>query len=934
MNAPTEAESNTSIPSTVAGLRGDPWLPVLAMVALGLLILIVASVLGTASLLAGANPEIRFGSLTGRAAWMSDVWTELRPGDVLVRIDGRQVDGDPRRISTAMRGLDPGVLEVEVLRGGETVDDSAEIARFGALDTLLIWSRTATGALLAVLGLLAVALRPASLVSRLFFGFCVSLSCHLVAYLALPANPPLGLMLECVGLNLCAALGVHLFAVFPRALVPKSWPMIGLYGPAITLSLFELIWHPSRDLVPWLIQAFKLTHLLALVASLLAAALLIRQLMVARRQDDIASEGRAWSLLLGVVLGLAPSAVLNLLPVFERGANWAFNSFAVTIFAILATHAIVRRNVLAVDRFNAAVVGYAATLALLLIAFGVLVIGLPTLLGQAGWLDTPASVALVTGAAFLLFQPVHRKLRQRADRWFLREPVTTGLEVQTLQSLADKVRDLDVPAALRAGVDATLVLGVERSELWTRTAGDELVRSVTSGPGPATSGLIRSESAKAGRSATHESSPRPALVSQNREAEVPRAINCLGPLAVALDSGSGGIADLCDRSLDAGGQSELWSLDLAMATLIAPRGRAEAMLGVARKRNGSAFTANDRVFLDAVASQVALALERDWHQTLRVGPYRLRGRLGTGGMAEVFLAEKRGPGGFERRLALKRILPHLASDPAAVTSFLDEARIAAQLHHPNIVQVHDIEVFDETYYLAMELMDGPSLQQILRRVGAMEDGLPLPVVASFAVALLSALAHAHDRKDVRDQPLRIVHRDVKPGNVLTSRHGEIKLGDFGIAKAESRLHQTAPGLAPGTPAYMAPEIQSGSADASAASDLFSAGIVLLEMLTLRRPRRVNGQARHPTLPDSLVADRRRRLDGFFRRALAEAPQDRFTDAQSMQVAFLSALGAHPADVAAVAELITAVEPEPPQPDSGELDAFRPADLTDTSLHTL
>lgn len=944
----SRAVTETTIPTSVAaGLRRDRWLPALLLAVGGLLALVVFSALGAARFLSAANSEFRFGSLSGRVLWHSEAWADVETGDLLSRIGDHQVDGDPERIRAALLDLRPGNLEVQVLHsygaGGDgldvLVDDEAEIGPFSTLDRALLWSRVATGTFLVLLGTLAVALRPGVGVTRLFFAFCAALAAHLLGYLALLHQPPLGLTFESAALWLCSVLGVHLFATFPRRLLSSAWPFAVLYLPAVVAAGFGLLSHRSPTLRPLTDESVFFSHVAAGLACLLAVVCQVQQLRTAQRDGDAAAESRARSLLLGVGLGLTPATLLHFLPFFQGSAGWAFNSFAVVVFVGITGHAVVRRNALDVDRFTAAVVGYSATLLLVGTGFALLVVGLPVLLGRVGTLDSPVAVAVMTGLAFVAFQPLYRRTRRWADRWFLREPVEVGSEVQVLQTLADIVREIDVPAAMRAGVDAALMLGVERCELWTRTAAGDLVQSVVAGPGPADTGLIQSgtDTPRPTREQLESSEPPRHTRWADETGDRPRSIPSEGPLAVALLEGSGGLDSLCDHPLEPVAQEELWRLGFVMAAPIIARRRIEALLGVARKRNGDGFRPADRVFLDAIASQVAIALERDWHETLRVGPYRLRGRLGTGGMAEVFLAEKRGPGGFERRVALKRILPHLAGDADAVMFFLDEARIAAQLHHPNIVQVYDIEVFDDTYYLAMELMDGPSLMELMRRAREVGSELPLPIQAALAGALLSALDHAHHRADVRGRPLGIVHRDVKPANVLMSRHGEVKLGDFGIARAESRLHQTQPGLARGTPSYMAPEVHAAHDQAGIASDLFSVGIVLLEVLTLKRSqlkRNPGSQINDLRLPKSLGDARRGRLEGFLRRALAPEPTERFATADEMKRAFLEALGVEPAGASDLADLIAAYDPEPRQPDSTELNAFRPADLTESDDQTV
>lgn len=202
-------------------------------------------------------------------------------------------------------------------------------------------------------------------------------------------------------------------------------------------------------------------------------------------------------------------------------------------------------------------------------------------------------------------------------------------------------------------------------------------------------------------------------------------------------------------------------------------------------------------------------------------------RLAVGGMAEVFLARRLDPNGRERRVALKRILPHLAKQPDFVAMFLDEARLAAQLDHPHIVRLHDFGVDADTYYLAMEYVCGEDLAVLARR--AAELGRPLSPIEVALILLPASLAldhaHAHD----------IVHRDVTPANLLVSFEGVVKLADFGIAKSQAAasLAQTNAGTLKGKIPYMSPE-QARAQPIDRRSDLFSLGIVGWELLTGKR----------------------------------------------------------------------------------------------------
>lgn len=215
-----------------------------------------------------------------------------------------------------------------------------------------------------------------------------------------------------------------------------------------------------------------------------------------------------------------------------------------------------------------------------------------------------------------------------------------------------------------------------------------------------------------------------------------------------------------------------------------------------------------------------------------LGPYLLGERLGLGGMAEVYVAQRAGPRGFAKRFAVKRILPELAQDARFVAMFCDEARICAALSHPNIVQVVDFGEANGELFMAMEFVDGVSLARLLRTVSARRERFPRAVALHIAHEVLRGLAFAHQAQDEHGRPLAIVHRDVSPGNVLIGRAGDVKLGDFGIVRSEFVDRRTYPGELKGKVGYMSPEQVMGS-DVDPRSDLFTVGIILAEMLLAR-----------------------------------------------------------------------------------------------------
>ena len=216
----------------------------------------------------------------------------------------------------------------------------------------------------------------------------------------------------------------------------------------------------------------------------------------------------------------------------------------------------------------------------------------------------------------------------------------------------------------------------------------------------------------------------------------------------------------------------------------------------------------------------------------RLGPYELLQRIATGGMAEVYLARREGPHGFQKIVAVKRILPQLARDPDFTAMFVDEARVCAHLGHPNIVQVFDFGEHNGELYMAMELVDGTTGARLIRAAAAKDEEIPLDVSLHIALSVLRGLEYAHNARDEEGRPLSLVHRDVSPGNVLIDRSGAVKLTDFGIARATEVEPRTEAGQLKGKLGYMSPEQVVGR-PLDARSDLFTLGIVFAELVMLR-----------------------------------------------------------------------------------------------------
>ncbi|MCX4241191.1 serine/threonine-protein kinase [Paraliomyxa miuraensis] len=272
---------------------------------------------------------------------------------------------------------------------------------------------------------------------------------------------------------------------------------------------------------------------------------------------------------------------------------------------------------------------------------------------------------------------------------------------------------------------------------------------------------------------------------------------------------------------------------------------------------------------------------------MRVGRYHLLRRLAIGGMAELHLACAEGLAGFQKVVVLKRVLPHLAADADFIRLFVNEARLAANLDHPNLVQVMDIGEADGEYFYVMEHVHGRNAREILG-AAAERGGLPLPVALTIVTAAAAGLHHAHERTDLDGNPLGLVHRDVSPSNVLISHDGAIKVTDFGIAKASARSTETIGGTMKGKIGYMAPEQCRGEA-VDRRSDVFALGILLYELTTTERlffgdndfavlNRVVQGRFDPPSVR---VPDYPPALERIVLRALSLEPDDRYPTAAAL-----------------------------------------------------
>ena len=271
------------------------------------------------------------------------------------------------------------------------------------------------------------------------------------------------------------------------------------------------------------------------------------------------------------------------------------------------------------------------------------------------------------------------------------------------------------------------------------------------------------------------------------------------------------------------------------------------------------------------------------------GRYTILGKLADGGMAEIFLAVQHGAEGFEKQVVLKRILTQYSADPQFRNMLLDEAHISMTLQHGSIVQVLDLGVAAGRYFLALELVDGWDLEKILQRAYKAEMVFPTALGLYVVAEVCRALAYAHGKS--RDgKPLGIVHRDISPNNVLLSGEGEVKLADFGIAKAQRKREQTAAGVIKGKVAYMSPEQARGEA-IDRRSDIFSVGSMLYRMMTDRLPFEANNdlesllrvQKAEFVAPQDAKPGIGASVAAIIRRAMRLHPAERYQTADEMLV---------------------------------------------------
>lgn len=327
------------------------------------------------------------------------------------------------------------------------------------------------------------------------------------------------------------------------------------------------------------------------------------------------------------------------------------------------------------------------------------------------------------------------------------------------------------------------------------------------------------------------------------------------------------------------------------------------------------------------------------------GKYTLMAKIGHGGMAEVYVAVATGIAGFQKLAVVKRIHPQLLEDAEFTHMFMDEARLAARLSHPNVVETYDVGEHDGIPFIAMEYMEGAPLDRIVKAVQRREERFDVPLAASLMIEVLRGLHYAHEVKDYSGKAIGVVHRDISPSNVFLTYQGEVKVIDFGIAKASTKLAETRTGQIKGKLSYMAPE-QARGRGVDRRSDIWAVGVMLYEMCVGERLFKRDSEIE--TLQELLAADIDQLLEPgqgvipppvleVIRKSLQRDLNARWATAEEMSTELrkaLDGLGIRPADLggyasellkgrvdaqrAAVADLLRQVE------SSGRVDVTAPA----------
>ncbi|MCE9572347.1 MAG: serine/threonine protein kinase, partial [Deltaproteobacteria bacterium] len=749
METATSARSTLVTASLTGRLVRTPWALAALVIAIAGAVLVAMSINVAVQMRRIDTAGLRFERDVVREA--DARWPEVAPGDRLVAVGG--VRGHrtyvmPLLDEAPLTG--PATLTFE--RAGHAYDVAVLAPALPATHQLALAGRILAGALCVLLGAVCFVLRPGARVSWLFLAFTSTLAVMLLCIVAAIGSPTVLPHLLHASFALTGSLGLHLFArelpARPRA--PAHPALIAaIYAPAIAVIATGLPLTGQAAFGHWLWGSAW-----SVLAGAITTAILVRGWLVNRRRDR-ALAGQHRTLVIGVVIGLwLPLIVFSWRTLagapFEK---WLvhLNAVPVLVYPAMTAAAVLRYNALGADRLAAAVVAYLVAITAIACGCVLVLIGGPLVL-QGELPASPAARLAVTVGGALSIAPLYRRLRRRLDRRFLRARVDNEATGRALSELARLVSSGDTPAALAAAHAALQALHAEHVELWQLgPAGDAFHRHDGWGePGPIAAPLPRNDALAA---------------------------------AIRVDR-VWGVRAFTATPMPVDAQALLWDRHLALIAPVHMHGVISGFVGLGVRRSGLAYDEAEQGFVATVASQLGVALERQ-HGEGAIGAYRIERRLGIGGCAEVHLAWQIGPGGFERRVALKRPLPRIADDAEHIAMFLHEARIAAALRHPNIVQIVEIGRHRGAYFIAMEYVDGVPLR-------ALRDGppMPLPIALAILMPLCAALDYAHAACDAHGHWLRLVHRDVTPSNVLISWAGEVKLVDFGIARSASRSDQT------------------------------------------------------------------------------------------------------------------------------------------------
>lgn len=805
-------------------------------------------------------------------------WPELQSGDELLTLDGQVVDGSTFFDLRTAHPVGPVVLGLK--RDGRLFTVVGEVKPLQMVEALTAIARWTTGMFLFLLGVGAFLLNPGARLSWLFLFFLGEVGAMVTMTQGLPLFEEWSLAIIGFLFATTPVVGLHFFALLPSELPIHRWAKPLFVVALIMVVTTELAatteaLSPLNGFMEPISQGFTVT------IAFLALATIVEQ----RRRANAAADPRlinmtSWLLiatLVGLIVPLLANTTVRRLGL-DGGISDQLSAVSVCFFGIVTAAILVRHNPLQLDRYAASVVGYVLTLGGLGAVFVVALATMPRVLRSLNIGTSSEALVLLTALTVAAASPVYRRARQSVDRWFSRQH-TDGLQTtEVLRRTADAVQNEPRELSLKHLVEAALVVGADHAELWQLESSGARLQRVHST-----------------RNNHDENAPVP------REGAIR-----------TLTERAGGVASMSPVAFPPDAQQALWDLELVLCAPVRAHGIAIGFLGLGRKRSGFGYRNEDLAFLEALASQAGLALERSDVVT-RIGRYRVEKLLARGGMAEVFLAWQLGPGGFERKVALKRLLPELAEDPRSAAGLLDEARITASLQHPHIAQVFEVGLDGDRHFIAMEFIEGPNLRTLIANHNRMGLVVPLPIALAVAQGLLAALAHAHGALDSEGRPLKIVHRDVTPANVLVSHRGEAKLVDFGLVMATQRLFRTETGVARGTVPYMSPE-QAAHESLDQRADGYSAGATLFELFTGMRPFPNGPTGAQPPRVSVLNPDLPRALDAVFICALKGKPDERFPTAQAMWHAMEEAAATAPASAAVVGawakQYEKRVDPEP------------------------